>query len=451
MPSGIPYIVGNEAAERFSYYGMRAILYVFMTEHLLGPDGAAAPMDPTEATIWQHNFMKASYAFPLFGAILCDSIFGKYRTILWISMLYCVGHAVMALCDLPGVTGLDPRWPLWLALALIAVGSGGIKPCVSAHLGDQFGPSNKSLLSKAFAWYYFSINLGAATSTVLTPWLLNHYGASVAFGVPGVLMAIATLTFWLGRRQFVHVPPAGAAFFRESFSREGVLALAKLLPLFALLSVFWSLFDQTTSTWVEQAKAMDRNYFGVEMDPSQMQAANPILIMIMVPIFASVIYPWVERRTPFTPLRRIGVGMLLAPLSFFIVAWAQARIDAGQTPHITWQVIAYIVITAAEVLVSITALEFAYTQAPRRMKSFVTGVYWLSVFLGNQVVVSVNEYIQSQAEAGVEVLEGAAYFRFFAWAMAGTAVVYLVWSLFYRGRDYMQGEEEQPLADATAE
>lgn len=441
MPGGIPYIIGNETAERFSYYGMRAILVVYMTKHLLGADGELALMDPKEATVWQHNFIKACYFFPLIGAIFCDWLWGKYRTILGLSLLYCVGHAVMALCDHPGLTGMDPRTLLWIALALIAVGSGGIKPCVSAHVGDQFGRSNKSLLSKAFGWYYFSINLGAATSTVLTPWLLDAYGAGVAFGVPGVLMGLATLTFWLGRNKFVHVPPGGDGFFRETFSQTGVLAVANLLPLYALLAVFWSLFDQTTSTWVLQADQMDREIFGVEISPAQIQAANPILIMLLIPVFTGFIYPAAERVTAFTPLKRIGVGMLIAPVSFWIIAWAQSRIDAGETPHIGWQLFAYFVITSAEVLVSITALEFSYTQAPRKMKSFVTGVYWLSVYLGNEIVVQVNQWLIS-TEGGEDSGYDAAYFRGFAGAMAATAVFYLVWSQFYRGRTYLQGEED---------
>lgn len=441
MPGGIPYIIGNEAAERFSYYGMRAILVVFMTKHLLGPDGELAPMDATEATIWQHQYMKASYAFPLLGAILCDWLWGKYRTILGISLLYCVGHAIMALCDLPELTGLHPRTALWLALALVAMGSGGIKPCVSAHVGDQFGPSNKRLISRVFGWYYFSINLGAATSTVLTPWLLETYGPSVAFGVPGVLMGIATLTFWLGRNKFVHVPPGGKRFFGETFSPKGLLAVVNLLPLYALLAIFWSLFDQTTSTWVIQADRMDRDLFGWEVSPSQIQAANPILIMLLIPVFTQVIYPWVERWTEFTALKRIGVGLVMAPASFFIIAWVQSRIDAGETPHIGWQLLAYLVITAAEVLVSITALEFSYTQAPRRMKSFVTGVYWLSVALGNQIVVLVNTYLKDRGVTDYN----AEYFSGFAWAMAATAAIYLPWAYFlYRGRTYLQGEEVEP-------
>ncbi|MEN0110539.1 MAG: MFS transporter, partial [Planctomycetota bacterium] len=308
MPGGIPFIVGNEAAERFSYYGMRAILYVFMTEHLMGLDGSTDAMAPAEATVWQHNFIKACYAFPLIGAFLCDWKWGKYRTILGLSLLYCVGHAVMALCDAPGLTGIAPRWSLWAALALIALGSGGIKPCVSAHVGDQFGPSNKQLLPTVYGWFYLSINVGAALSTLVTPMLLDAFGPGVAFGLPGVLMALATLVFWLGRRRYVHVPAGGESFFAEATSSRGLMALANLLPLYAVLAVFWSLFDQTTSTWVEQAKHLDRNLLGWEVSPSQVQAANPILILILVPLFTYVVYPLVERGAATTPLRRIGAG-----------------------------------------------------------------------------------------------------------------------------------------------
>lgn len=444
MPSGVPYIVGNEAAERFSFYGMRAILYVFMTEHLIGLDGELATMEPTEANIWLHNFQKATYAFPIFGAVICDWFLGKYRTILYVSLLYCVGHAIMAMCDIPGVTGLEPRTALYWGLALIAIGAGGIKPCVSSHVGDQFGPSNKGLITTVYGWFYLSINVGAAVSSLLTPLLLDTYGPGVAFGLPGVLMGLATLLFWLGRNDFVHVPPGGSSFLRDTFSRDGLLALANLIPLFLLLTVFWSLFDQTSTTWVEQSKHLDRTVLGITFSPSQIQAVNPVLILILVPIFTQLIYPWAEKRIKVTPLRKIGVGFVIAPLSYMLIAWLQQRIDAGETPSVAWQLLAYLVITTSEVLISITALEFSYTQAPLKMKSFVTGVYWGSVYLGNEIVVKVNEYIQSQQESGAEVLEGAAYFRLFTWAMIVTTVIYIVWSQFYRGRTYIQGEEAEP-------
>lgn len=443
MPPGIPYIIGNEAAERFSFYGMRAILYVFMTEHLMSLAGTTETMDPTEAKIWQHNFMTAAYFFPIIGAVVSDWLFGKYRTIIWLSLVYCAGHAVMALVDFPAFTNIAPRTCLFWALTLVAIGTGGIKPCVSSHVGDQFGPRNKHLLPRVFRWFYFSINLGSFAATILIPRLLDWYGPGVAFGVPGVLMAIATFLFWLGRNRFVHVPPTGDRLIDEIVSPAGLRSIGNLIPLYIFIAMFWCLFDQTTSSWVEQAKHMDRVVAGFEFNPSESQALNPALVMILIPLFSFAVYPALSRIITLTPLRIIGIGLFTTVPAFALAGWFQVRIDAGETPHISWQLSAYIVMTAAEIMVSITALEFSYTQAPKTMKSFIMGLYLLSVALGNKFTVFVNEYIQSQQESGTTILDGANYYWFFTIAMLVTAVLYIAWSQFYRGQTFIQGDERE--------
>jgi POT family proton-dependent oligopeptide transporter len=437
MPGGIPYIVGNEAAERFSYYG----LATFLTAHLRDAAGNLAPVDEHLANEWQHTFMAAVYAFPLLGAILSDWLFGKYRMIISVSLLYCAGHAVLALMDYPTYTGIDPRWMLAAGLGLIAVGAGGIKPCVSAHVGDQFGTQNKHLISKTFGWFYFSINLGSTASMALTPWLLERYGPGWAFGVPGIAMAIATLVFWLGRYKFVHVPPGGTAFFRETFGRDGLRAVGNLVPLFVLIMPFWCLFDQTHSVWVHQARRMYLMGFDPDVFPAQLQVANSILVMLFIPLFSYGLYPLMGRWFEVTPLRKIGIGLFLAGVSFVIPSLVEKSIDAGGAPHIGWQILAYAIMTAAEVMVSITGLEFAYTQSPRKMKSLVMGVFLLSITVGNLLTALVNGYIERQKDLGRTVLAGANYFWFFTALMFITAVAFVVWSQFYRGRTYIQGEE----------
>ena len=207
MPGGIPYIVANEAAERFSFYGMRAILVVFMTQYLLDSSGTLDTLSEEDAKGWYHLFVSAVYLTPLLGALISDGLLGKFRTIIVLSLVYCAGHFVLALDD--------TRWGLAVGLGLIALGAGGIKPCVSAHLGDQFGRSNQGLLARAFSWFYFAINLGAFVSSLATPWLLQRYGSAVAFGLPGVLMLLATLIFWAGRYRFVHVPPGGRRIIKK--------------------------------------------------------------------------------------------------------------------------------------------------------------------------------------------------------------------------------------------
>lgn len=451
MPPGIPYIIGNEAAERFSYYGMSGILFAFLTEHLRNAAGASSPMSPEVAKEWTHYFIGAVYAFPIVGAVLSDWLFGKYRTIMSVSLLYCTGHAVLATMDYPEITQTEPRWLLAIGLALIALGAGGIKPCVSAHVGDQFGKKNEHLITKVFGWFYFSINFGSTFSMLLTPWLLAdpRFGPAWAFGVPGILMAVATFVFWLGRNKFVHIPPGGTNFFRETFSRDGVRAVVNLIPLYLLIFPFFTLFDQTHSSWVDQAKSMDCVVFGYRMLPSQIQAVNPVLILVLIPLFSYVIYPFAGKLFKVTPLQKIGAGLFLTASSFVIVAIAQHQIDAGQKPHITWQLIAYLVITAGEVLVSITSLEFSYTQAPKKMKSFIMGVYLLvAIALGNFLTAWVNGYIEHQKSLGSTILKGANYYWFFTGLMIATALVFVVWSQFYRGQTYIQGEDEPRAATA---
>lgn len=430
MPPGIFFIVANEAAERFSYYGMRAILVVFMTQYLTDAAGHLDPMPPEEAKVWFHLFVSGVYLTPLLGALLADGLWGKYRTIVTLSLVYCLGHFVLALDS--------TRTGLLLGQTLIALGAGGIKPCVSAHLGDQFGASNQHLLSRAFGWFYFAINFGAFGAMLTTPYLLQHYGPAVAFAAPGILMALATLIFWSGRFRYAHIPPQGMGFVRQALSGEGLKILGRLSPIYLFVAMFWALFDQTGSSWVLQAQQLDRELWGYTLLPSQIQAINPLLIMLLVPLFSYGIYPLFERRILLPPLRKIALGMFVTTLAFALTAWLQMRIDAGDTPSIAWQLLAYLILTSAEVMVSITCLEFSYTQAPNAMKSFVMAFFMLSVAVGNLFTSAVNFLIQTPD--GKSLLEGSAYFWFFTAMMGITAALFLVVARFYRAQTFTQPE-----------
>ena len=317
MPKGIPYIIANEAAERFSFYGMKAILVIFMTKHMVDASGAHDFLSEEEAKAWYHAFNSAVYFFPILGAIIADAFLGKYRTILYLSIVYCLGHAALAMDE--------TRTGLMIGLSLIAIGSGGIKPCVSAHVGDQFGKDNASLLEKVFGWFYVSINLGAAASTLITPILLSEFGPAWAFGVPGVLMALATLLFWMGRKVFVHIPAGGMDFVRETFSPTGLKSMGSLLVIYCFVAMFWALFDQTGSAWVLQADKMDLNFMGITWLPSQIQAINPILILTLVPIFSYIVYPSVSKVWTLTPLRKVSVGFFITVPAFLLLHGSRAN------------------------------------------------------------------------------------------------------------------------------
>src|SRR5438477_9931541 len=327
MPPGVPYIIGNEAAERFSFYGMNSILVPFMTKHLRDANGNLDLMTAAQAETCYHSFLAWVYLLPILGAVFADAVWGKYRTILWVSIIYCLGHLALALDH--------TRLGLLVGMALIAIGAGGIKPCVSANVGDQFGASNQHLLTRVFSWFYFSINVGSAFSTILIPELLERSGPALAFGTPGIFMFVATVVFWLGRRKFVHIPPAGLRnYIAEFLNRETLKIIGNLLIPVPFIAVFWSLWYKNFSSWVLQADKMDRHLLGREWLPAQIQTVNPLFILMMLPLFSYIVYPAIDRVFRLTPLRKISLGLFITAVSFLVVATIQTRIDVGQKPHI---------------------------------------------------------------------------------------------------------------------
>jgi POT family proton-dependent oligopeptide transporter len=395
MPSGIPFIVANEFAERFCFYGINAILSVYLTQHLL--------LGQAVATKWHSMFKVAAYLFPVVGAIISDVFWGKFRTIMTFSLVYASGCAVAAL--VPGV------WSLFIGLSMVAFGTGGIKPCVSTNVGDQFTSKNQHLIERAFSYFYFAINAGSSISIFFCPVLLEKFGRAVAFGAPAAMMFVATAVFWAGRKKFAIVPPAGKKWLTDVFSKEGLQTIGQLSIIYLFVACFWALWDQSNGqTWTLQAESslMDKNLgFGMTLLPAQIQVVNGLFILGMIPVFTFVIYPLVGKVFKITPLRKIAVGLFTVAGSFLIVSNIEARIQAGNVVSVWWQILAYVVLTASEVLVSITALEFSYKQAPLRMKSFIMALFLLSTSVGNLMTAGVNAAMirplhATAAEVGAE-------------------------------------------------
>ena len=274
----------------------------------------------------------------------------------------------------------------------------------------------------------------------MIPLLLDRFGPRVAFAVPGVAMFLATVVFWLGRKQFVHVPPAGMAFVREVFSPSGLRSMGRVLIIYLFVLVFWCLYDQSASAWVLQAEHMNRHWLGQDWLSSQIQAVNPLLILIFIPLFSYVIYPAIDRVFALTPLRKISIGLFVTAASFVVPALVELQISAGATPSIGWQVLAYVLLTAGEVFVSITCLEFSYTQAPKKMKSLIMALYLLSISMGNALTAVVNYLIENRD--GTNKLPGASYYWFFTALMFVTAIGFIFVAIRYKGQTHLQDEAE---------
>ena len=428
---------------------MKSILTVFMAHYILNNSGVLAPMEPNEAYKYSHYFVTGVYFLPILGAIIADGWLGRYRTILSLSIVYCLGHLALAFLDTSWAIAFGQRYMLAIGLALICLGAGGIKPCVSANVGDQFGESNKHLLSKMFGWFYFSINAGSFISTILCPWLLAnpHLGPRWGFGIPGVAMFIATIFFWAGRNKMVHIPPAGLGYLRETFSREGLLTIGRIAMVYVFILFFWALWGMSNGIeWTLQAEKMNLHWLGMDLFAAQVQTANPILILLFIPLVNYVIYPAIDRVFPLTPLRKIGIGLFLTALSFVVIVWIQGQIDHGLKPSVNWQFVAYIILTLGEAMVSITGLEFSYTQAPNSMKSSIMALWLLTVAAGEFFDARVNAWLLNPD--GTKKLTDYQYFTFFTILMFVMSVVFVFVARYYKGRTYLQSQ--QPTLDEIA-
>jgi POT family proton-dependent oligopeptide transporter len=468
-----------------------------------------------------HSFVIGVYFFPLLGGWLSDRFFGKYDTVLWFSLVYCAGHACLAMFD-------DHRQGFYAGLFLIALGSGGIKPLVVSFVGDQFTRENNSLAKVVFDYFYWTINFGSFFASLLMPLFLRSYGPAVAFGIPGVLMGLATLIFWLGRRRYVRVAPtrgedpdsfanvartalatkvdgqgnpgtivatSGAALavamlacwaFKPAFwpadfgfvisaclalgvliafgglgislqlerargkhadsAVDSVRAVLRILIVFALTTPFWSLFDQKASTWVLQGKAMVVPHeqwwwpsFLVK-EASQMQALNPLLVMLMIPFNNAVLYPALRRMgLEPTALRRMGTGIALSGLAWIAAALIQLEIDTGAPVSLGWQILPYAILTLGEVLVSATALEFAYSQATGAMKGVIMAFWYLTSTFGSLWVLLTNAGVRNEALIGqiasTGLSENAFLMFFFAVFAFVAAAVFALYARSYPMQD----------------
>uniref|UniRef100_A0A673JXG7 Solute carrier family 15 member 2-like n=1 Tax=Sinocyclocheilus rhinocerous TaxID=307959 RepID=A0A673JXG7_9TELE len=347
-PVSIAFIVVNEFCERFSYYGMKAVLTLYFIHYL--------HWDKNLSTAVYHAFSSLCYFTPVLGALIADSWLGKFKTVIYLSIVYVIGHVVKSVGAIPDVGDSTVHVVLsMLGLVLIAFGTGGIKPCVAAFGGDQFDEEHTEERRKFFSIFYMSINAGSVLSTIVTPILrgdVKCFGGdcyALAFGVPAALMVIALVVFIAGSGLYKKSPPEGNVLVcvckcigfairnrwknsKKSPKRSHWLEWAeekypkrliqeiqmvfRVLVLYIPLPMFWALFDQQGSRWTLQATRMNMDFvMGVCFCVVKM--LNALLILVFIPIFDMGIYPLIGLcRIKLTPLRKMAAGMILAALAF---------------------------------------------------------------------------------------------------------------------------------------
>ncbi|KNE66920.1 hypothetical protein AMAG_11394 [Allomyces macrogynus ATCC 38327] len=492
FPRAIYYILPNEFGERFTYYGLKAFLNRYLI--FIGNE-------ETSAKSMVHAWQMATYFFPLIGAAISDSYLGKYKTIVYLSLTYLVGNIILTITAIPA---LRTNWSVLIGLYLIGIGTGGIKPCVGPHGADQFLKIQADGLRRFFSYFYIAINAGAVLTGFATPALKDAFGCFgdaigtgddaepvcyfAGYMLPTVVFAIVTALFIYGERYYRVVPPVGefvpfhmfavigaavagwigatkedrakktfwqfgAGPYGEQFAEETGEFMRMLLMIFPF-SFVWMVYDQQSTEWSDQYDRMDTYFGSMRLSPEVWIAiVNPIMVVLLVYLLSTFLYPWLERRgLAVTPLRRMVLGSMLVTVGFLLSGLLQSKVYdgyggtidektrltdpktcKGKCVHGAWQLPQWFVLSLGESLFSPTGSEFAYTQVGKSMRAFSTSFWLLMVSLGNFYVVAIEASLNS--EANVENWTGKnlpkKYFLYTGISAAAN-VCLLVMAYFYK-------------------
>jgi POT family proton-dependent oligopeptide transporter len=399
---------------------MRAILFLYMTQALHMADTRAGPL--------YSAFKMACYFLPLVGGYVADRWFGKYWTIVGFSIPYVIGQFLL---------GVPNEMTLFLALGLLALGSGVIKPNISTLMGltyDQQRPGQDRLRSAAFLWFYLSINIGALISMFSLPLIRRWYiqknlpaelqakaaelaasggdistlaspelvqsAYTVAFQFPAWLMVVSLAVFALGKRFYAIEKIEHHELTPEQRQLQWK-TLGRLFGIFGLVVLFWFGYEHNDTLWV----AFNRDYVDLKVPftsytlaPDQLQFLNALFVIIMIPVFNFVFARFDPHVRIFTPMRKVLAGFLLTATAvgimslagFLVQGHTSQEMQAGKMMEVStekvsiwWPAIAYVVLTIGEVLLYGTMLEIAYTAAPKSMKGFVTACFLVTNTVGN--------------------------------------------------------------------
>jgi POT family proton-dependent oligopeptide transporter len=341
-----------------------------------------------------HNFIALCYLLPIFGGLIADRWLGRYKTIVYFSIPYIFGQILLGATHVPAL--------IYLSLFLLAMGSGTIKPSTSPLMGLIYEKGGKKdLLPEAFSYFYLAINIGSLFSTFALPKVRDHFMPAtgwtddsrtlayrVALAFPAVLMVVAFFVFAIGKRYYPTENVVAQPKKSPEQRKAERLTLARIGGIFLIIIFWWFVYDQYADVWIYFA----RDHMNLQLWPlnakltaDQVQFVNPLFILCFTPIF-NWQWNWLAKRrggaqVPVT--QRMLFGFVLTLVATLILTGIAVAAQGGAPPSVWWQILAFAVLTYAELCVSMLGLAFAYEQALPGTKSFVTAVFFLTIFAGD--------------------------------------------------------------------
>jgi len=394
-PPGLAFLFATEMWERFSYYGMRALLVLYMADHLLQPDAAGGVaglatlrsafetllgplgVQPFASTIYG-TYTGLVYFTPVFGGLLADRVLGHRRTVVIGALLMAIGHFLMAFEAL-----------FLVALLLLILGNGAFKPNISSQVGELYPPGDPRR-DRAYSIFYVGINVGAFLAPLVCGTLGERYGWHWGFGAAGVGMLIGLVVYLAGTSALPpdRLPLAElAAADTRPLDRNEWRALSALLVLFVPTALFWATYEQqgnTIALWAETFtdRTIDFGFWKAEIPITWFQAFNPFMIFAFTPVVVAL---WARQaargREPSTVIK-MALGCVGCGAAYLIMALAAWQAGDGKASWL-WLFVFFVVVTTAELYLSPTGLSLVSKVAPVRYLSVAMGVWLATSFVGN--------------------------------------------------------------------
>jgi len=464
-------ILGAEFCERLAYYSIDANLVL-----LFGGLGMGTQNANILALFWKGT----GYMTPLFGGWLADSHLGRYKTIIIFISFYVLSMILLAIGVIPEIIE-SQSWIVFVSLFLVAICMGGIKANVVTFGADQFSGASEQVKQAFFNWFYFSINFGSLISFTAIAYVQQNISFAIGLGIPAGVMFLSAVFFVSGSKLYDKLPPSGSILSRcvsmvvqcakaspeiknkcptfldrakliidkngepmfKGTEVEDFKTFTKILPVQGTYVMFWCLYAQMSSVFFSQGTVMRLRVTDAFSIPvSSLQVFNSAVIMLLVPLFDRIVYPTLRRKNiNFSPLKRIGTGFFLATIAMIYAGGLEVYrlslykkhdtvkqeldgvVKIAANLSIFWQAPGFMLIGAAEVLASITGLEFAYEEAPPTMRSMVNSIYLLTTALGNylglMLVFSVNLASQPRPWIADDLNESHLDLYFFTLASLG--------------------------------
>jgi len=457
-PVGLYILFFTEMWERFSYYGMRAILVLYLVAETGGDNPGLGWANDSAIALygWYTMFV---YVASIPGGIIADKLLGQRKSVMLGGLLLCCGHGILA---------VEAIWAFYTGLVLIVMGVGCLKPNISTMVGGLYPKNEQNKRDMGFYIFYMGINLGAATSALIVGYVGENIGWHYGFGLAGIGMAIGQITYWYGQKFLLHVgnlietkdsengEPKSNLFMQIFQNGNSLIGLAVMVVIgllvwflngswdyglliialgfavgigivvyndgnkvekdrilvtylsFLIIIVFWGAFEQAGGLLnVYTSQKTDLSLGSFDVPASWFQSVNAIFILVFATIVGSFWVWWKNRGKESSSLFKMAIGVIIMGWGFFFMSIASKEVGYDATGEVIaksgmqWLVLAYLFHTLGELCASPVALSFITKLAPDRWMAFMMGAYFAATGLGNKVAGLLGESATDYGEFAI--------------------------------------------------